>query len=50
MLRDIFMEWQGSWDAFLDIVVFSYNDIYQATIQMAHFKALYERRCRSPVY
>ena len=50
MLRAIAMEWQGSWDEHLDLVEFSYNNSYQASIQMAPFEALYGRRCRSPVY
>ena len=45
MLKVIFMEWQGSWDEHLDLVEFSYNNSYQATIQMAPFEALYGREC-----
>ena len=50
MLHAIAMKWQGSWDEHLEFVEFSYNNSYQTTIQMAPFEALYERRCRSPVY
>ena len=32
------------------LVEFSYNNSYQATIQMAPYEALYGRKCRSPVY
>src|SRR5687767_6329246 len=49
MLRALAMEWQGSWDKNLDIVEFSYNNNYHATIHMASFEALYGRCCRSPV-
>ena len=28
---------------------FSYNNSYQASIQMAPYEALYERKCRSPM-
>ena len=49
MLRAIAMEWQGSWDEHLDLVEFSYNNNYQATVYMALFEALYGRKCRSPV-
>ena len=38
MLRAIAMEWQGSWDEHMDLVEFSYNNSYQATIQMAYLK------------
>ena len=29
---------------------FAYNNSYQATIEMAPYKALYGRKCRSPVH
>ena len=48
MLRAQAMEWQGSWDEHLDIVEFSYDNSYQAMIQMAPFKALYGRPYHSP--
>jgi hypothetical protein len=31
------------------LVEFSYNNSYQASIRMASYKALYGRKCRSPV-
>ena len=46
--RDI-MEFKGSWDTHLELMEFSYNNIYQASIEMAPFKALYGRKCRTPV-
>ncbi|XP_057543265.1 uncharacterized protein LOC130821495 [Amaranthus tricolor] len=50
MLQAVALDRQGSLDEFLDMVEFSYNNSYQASIQMAPFKALYGRRCRSPSY
>ena len=32
------------------MVKFSYNNTYQATIELAPYEALYERKCRSPVH
>ena len=49
MLRAVALDRQGSWDECLDMVEFSYNNSYQASIQMASFEALYGRRCRNPV-
>ena len=49
MLRVVALDRQGSWDECLDMVEFSYNNSYQASIQMAPFEALYGRRCRNPV-
>jgi hypothetical protein len=31
------------------LVEFSYNNSYQASLKMAPFDALYERRCRTPL-
>ena len=33
----------------MPLIEFSYNNSYQASIQMAPFEALYGRRCRSPI-
>nr|GEY91261.1 hypothetical protein [Tanacetum cinerariifolium] len=39
-----------SWDGHLKLVEFSYNNSYRASIKSAQFEALYERKCRLPVY
>ena len=44
------IDFQGSWDKFLPLVEFSYNNSFQATIGMAPYEALYGRKCRSPVH
>ena len=31
------------------MVEFSYNNSYQASIDMAPFEALYEKKCRTPI-
>ncbi|XP_070013227.1 uncharacterized protein [Nicotiana sylvestris] len=43
------MDFGGSWDQLLSLVEFAYNNKYQSSIQMALCKALYGRRCCSPV-
>jgi hypothetical protein len=43
------MEYQGSWDKNLPWAVFSYNNIYQESLKMAPFEALYRHRCRTPL-
>ncbi|KAA0032361.1 pol protein [Cucumis melo var. makuwa] len=40
----------GSWDSYLHLMEFAYNNSYQATIGMAPFEALYGKCCRSLVY
>ncbi|GKC57524.1 putative reverse transcriptase domain-containing protein [Tanacetum coccineum] len=49
MLRACVIDFGGSWDRHLPLVKFSYNNSYHAIIKAALFKALYERKCRSPV-
>ena len=44
------IDFQGTWDKFLPLVEFSYNNSFQATIGMAPYEALYGRRCRLPVH
>ena len=49
MLRACVLDFKGSWEEHLPLVEFTYNNNYQASIQMAPYEALYGRRCRSPV-
>ena len=39
------MEFKGSWDTHLALMEFTYNNSYQASIEMAPFEALYGRKC-----
>ena len=41
------LDFEGSWDQHLSLIEFAYNNSYQSTIQMAPYKALYGRKCRS---
>ena len=50
MLRACVLEFKGSWVKYLSLVEFAYNNSYQASIGMAPFEALYERKCRTPIY
>ena len=50
MLRACALDFPGSWEGFLPLVEFAYNNSYQATIEMAPYEALYGRKCRSPVH
>ena len=49
MLRACVLDHQGSWEEHLPLVEFSYNNSYQASIQMVPYEALYGRPCRSPL-
>ncbi len=49
MIRSCVIEFEGSWDRYLPLAEFAYNNSYQASIQMAPYEALYGRRCRTPL-
>ena len=49
MLRACVLDLKGSWEEHLPLVEFAYNNIYQVSIQMAPYDALYGRPCRSPI-
>lgn len=49
MLRACILDFGGSWDQYLPLMEFAYNNSYQSSIQMAPFEALYGRRYRSPI-
>ncbi|KAL4340238.1 hypothetical protein GQ457_08G028370 [Hibiscus cannabinus] len=49
MLRCCIIDFQGTWEKYLPLVEFAYNNSYTASIQMAPYEALYGRRCRTPV-
>jgi hypothetical protein len=49
MLRCVVIDFEGSWEEYLPLVEFAYNNSFQSSIQMAPFEALYGRKCRTPL-
>ncbi|KAH0684667.1 hypothetical protein KY289_022419 [Solanum tuberosum] len=49
MLRACVINFKGNWDDHLPLIKFSYNNSYHSSIQISPYKALYGRRCRSPI-
>jgi hypothetical protein len=47
MLRACVISSKGSWEKWLPLAEFLYNNSYQESIQMAPFEALYGRKCRT---
>ncbi|KAG8503406.1 hypothetical protein CXB51_001385 [Gossypium anomalum] len=47
MLRGCIIDFRGSWEDYLPLAEFAYNNSYQASIQMAPYEALYGRRCHT---
>lgn len=50
MLRCCVLEFQGSWEKYLPLVEFAYNNSYQSSLKMTPYEALYGRKCRTPLY
>ncbi|GKE71862.1 putative reverse transcriptase domain-containing protein [Tanacetum coccineum] len=49
MLRACVIDFGNGWERHLPLIEFMYNNSYHASIKAAPFKALYGRKCRSPV-
>ena len=47
MLRACVLDLKGSWEEYLPVMEFAYNNNYEASIQMAPYEALYGRPCQS---
>ena len=43
------LDWSGTWEQYLPLVEFSYNNSYHASIGMSPYEALYGRPCRTPL-
>lgn len=44
------LDFQGSWETYLSLAEFAYNNSFHSSIGMVLYEALYGRKCRSPVY
>ena len=49
MLWACVLEFKDNWIKHLSLVEFAYNNSYQASIGMAPYEALYEKKCRTPI-
>lgn len=49
MLRACIIDFGGSWDKYLPLAEFSYNNSYHSSLGMPPFEMLYGRKCRTPV-
>ncbi|KAG4207923.1 hypothetical protein ERO13_A03G100150v2 [Gossypium hirsutum] len=50
MLRCCILEFEGTWEQYLPLIEFAYNNSFQSSIKMAPYEALYGRKCRTPLY
>ncbi|GJW21355.1 putative reverse transcriptase domain-containing protein [Tanacetum coccineum] len=49
MIRAYVMDFKGSWDVYLPLVEFSYNNNFHSSVRCAPFEALYGKKCCSPI-
>ena len=49
MLRGCVLDFPISWDRYIPLMEFPYNNNYQSSIGMAPYEALNDRKCRTPV-
>lgn len=49
MFQTCVLDLGGSWDQYLPLMEFSYNNSYQSSIHITPFEVLYVRRRRSPI-
>ena len=43
------LDFPGSWDRYIPLMEFSYNNSFQTSIGMAPYEALYGRKCKTPI-
>ena len=49
MLRGCVVDFLRSWDRYIPLMEFSYNNSYQTSIGMAPYEALHDMKCRTSV-
>jgi hypothetical protein len=49
MLRAYVLSSRDSWESWLPLAEFAYNNSYQESIKMAPFETLYGIKCRTPL-
>ncbi|XP_072090553.1 uncharacterized protein [Arachis hypogaea] len=49
MLRACVLDQSGSWDRYMPLVEFAYNNSFHESIRMAPYEALYRWKCQSPL-
>ncbi|KAJ9535608.1 hypothetical protein OSB04_un001254 [Centaurea solstitialis] len=48
-MRISVLDFGGSWDTYLRLTEFSYNNSFHSSIEMPPYEILYGRRCRTPI-
>ncbi|KAG8472937.1 hypothetical protein CXB51_034843 [Gossypium anomalum] len=50
MLKCCILEFSGSWEQYLPLIKFTYNNSFQSSIKMAPYEALYGRKYRTSLF
>ncbi|KAA3487705.1 DNA/RNA polymerases superfamily protein [Gossypium australe] len=50
MMKCCILEFEVNWEKYLSLVKLAYNNIYQSSIKMTPFEALYGRKCKTLLY
>ena len=50
MLRTCVMDFQESWNHYISLIEFAYNNTFHTMIGVTPFKLLYSTKCKSPVH
>ncbi|TYG86530.1 hypothetical protein ES288_A13G140400v1 [Gossypium darwinii] len=50
MLRYCILEFEGTWEKYLPLIEFAYNNSFQTSIKIAPYEALYGRKCQTPLF
>ncbi|KAG8501385.1 hypothetical protein CXB51_003461 [Gossypium anomalum] len=50
LLRCCILEFSCSWERYLPLIEFAYNNSFQSSIKMAPYEALYGHKCRTPLF
>ena len=43
------LDFPRSWDRYIPLMEFAYNNSYQTSVGMGPYEALYGRKCRTPI-
>lgn len=50
MLQCYVIEFEGTWEKYLPLIEFAYNNNFQSSIKIAPYEDLYGRKCQTPLY
>ncbi|KAJ9547200.1 hypothetical protein OSB04_019743 [Centaurea solstitialis] len=49
MLRACVLDFEDSWDTYLPLAEFSYNNNFHSSIRMPPYEMMYDRKCQTPI-